>query len=451
MSRVVVPTGALSALCLLLAGACTPEPDGEGPTTDPTDGTVPTETSSTPTSSTTLDTKDREEDISLTASVQLASEIDDSAPTTVGIVTFEVSVPIDAARIEFGLAGAFDRAAPVDLTGDTPRAMLIGMKPETTYEWRVVYASADVVRQGPTETVTTGALPDDVPAPTVERSEGSEPGFLVVSEWRRGRNEDPYVYILDPDGDVVWWYQSRLTGPCAARISEGGQSLWILTPNNSGAEIERVRMDTLDNRVWSGLGATHDLVTMPGDDCAIFIAYNEQDDLYQLCAGDESPTVVSNVGSQGGTARHLNAIRYDAEEDLLITSDVSTALYGVEPDTGDVIWQLPSSRWGGRQHAMHLLEGSILVFANNGGPSNTSAIVELDRTEFREIWSVDLGVSVPNLGDVQRLPGGNTLVHLSGVGGIVEIAPDGSVVSEVDTFAGYGFWMQDLYQIEPRP
>ncbi len=66
-----------------------------------------------------------------------------------------------------------------------------------------------------------------------------------------------------------------------------------------------------------------------------------------------------------------------------------------------------------------------------------------------EIWRYDSGDVSANLGDVQRLPGGNTLVTFSNDSIVHEVTPDKEVVLEwtgsAGTRIGYAEWRPSLY------
>jgi hypothetical protein len=91
-----------------------------------------------------------------TITVQLASAVKSTAPTTVGIVTWSISVTgITSAHIDFGLDTSYGMTAPVDLTAANYRTLLLGMKPAMTYHFRVV-ASNGTNTYERRLTVTTG-------------------------------------------------------------------------------------------------------------------------------------------------------------------------------------------------------------------------------------------------------------------------------------------------------
>jgi len=98
--------------------------------------------------------------------------------------------------------------------------------------------------------------------------------------------------------------------------------------------------------------------------------------------------------------------------------------------------------------AWPLPDDHLLLFANLGGEADlTSRVIEYDLDTGEEVWSYESGELTPNFGDVQRLPGGNTLVTFSNAGVIHEVTPEGELVLEIVTEENLGYvtWVPSLY------
>ena len=81
-----------------------------------------------------------------------------SAPTTVGIVTWSTTAPgITSAEIDFGLDTTYGMVAPVDLARTDYRTVLVGMKPEKTYHFRVVASDGTTTYASEDHLLATGA------------------------------------------------------------------------------------------------------------------------------------------------------------------------------------------------------------------------------------------------------------------------------------------------------
>ena len=104
--------------------------------------------------------------------------------------------------------------------------------------------------QRATSTIMTGALANGLPKISVTDHRTPRRvfgGFLITGQYvmNAGTSGAP-AYILDADGDYVWWYNidSDVTG---ARMSYDGTHMWINGANvpNHGAHVHRVTMDGL--------------------------------------------------------------------------------------------------------------------------------------------------------------------------------------------------------------
>ena len=106
-------------------------------------------------------------------------------------------------------------------------------------------------------------------------------------------------------------------------------------------------------------------------------------------------------------------------------------------------------------HGHHLLEDGTFVLFNNG-ESDVSHVRAFELNDTPTAFSASLvkdytgNVPSSTLGDVQRLPGGNTLVTYSGDGSIVELDPDWNDVQTFTVRVGYSSWRPTLYGPPPR-
>lgn len=394
---------------------------------------------------------------SFTVDYQLASDVDADAPGTVGIVTWSADVAaLAAAYVEFGLDTSYGMTAPVDLAEPQYRTLLLGMKPSSSYHFRVVagdgaftYTSDDYVIEtgSPTNLVSINRF-------SVMDEAARQRGFIVASYWRGDGSSVPF--ILDADGDIVWWYAGGPNGIARARMSEDGKNMWIVMASNAGGPLQRVSMDTLDAETFDGVTTSHDITPVGGDKMA-FLEYGENDcnSIYEIdTSGAEPVEVFESQGVVQSGGCHGNALRYSQTEDVYTFSDVNQNIFVVNR-SGQVQWRLServeggNGAWGGTQHGHQLLDGSMLVFANNAGGSSAAIEYTLDGEEILRYSS---GYSTQNLGDVQRLPNGNTLVNFGNDSVIQEIDAAENVVLEIEgngASFGYTVWRETLYGPPP--
>jgi hypothetical protein len=391
-----------------------------------------------------------------TVQVQLASAVDSAAPGTIGIVTWTVNVSsLVEAHIDFGLDPSYGTAAPVDLALADHRTLLLGMKPAKTYHFRVVARDASLTYTSNDYTVMTGPPTTTVSISRfqVMNATARKPGFIITSYWSGIGSTVPF--ILDADGEIVWWGRNAPAGGIArARMSADGKNMWMTSASNNGNPIQRLSMDTLDAQTYPNAIGSHDLTPVTGATMA-FLEYGESDcdSIYEIDPGGTKREIFESQGVVNTSGCHGNALRYSQKEDVYTYSDVSQDIFVVNR-SGQVQWRLSErvmsgrGAWGGVQHGHQLLDDSIIILANNGGGNNMSAMIEysLAGAELRRFVS---GEYTQNLGDVQRLPGGNTLVTFSNPSVIKEIDGQNNVVLQINGTLpgriGYALWQESLY------
>jgi hypothetical protein len=392
---------------------------------------------------------------SFTVDAHLASD-EGSNLTTVGIVTWSLDgATVSDAHIEFGLDDSYGMEAPVDLSEQDYRTLLLGMKGDQTYHFRIVAnGGADTSDD---YTLMTGAVPGNVASVNFSAQAGTEPGFIVLGSWQGSST----AFILDADGDIVWWYTSPGSNVSRARMSADGKNMWMVAATNMGNPLYRVSMDGLDEQTYTGIAADHDLTAVSGETMAFLDFGGTCERIFEITPAGNPKQIfdsTSYVSSGGGLLGcHGNSIRYSSAEDVYVFSEFQQDVLVVNHD-GSLAWRLTdevgsNSAWGGAQHATHLLDDSILIFANQGGGGMNSAVIEYSRSDWSVINTFDTGLSTPNLGDVQRLPGGNTLITYSNAGELREVDPGGNVVLSITRTGGpnfgYTMWRDSLYGPPP--
>jgi hypothetical protein len=150
-----------------------------------------------------------------------------------------------------------------------------------------------------------------------------------------------------------------------------------------------------------------------------------------------------------GATCHANAIRYSETEGVYTLSDMGAGdLIWVDRETRSVIQRLSDFNidWGNHQHGHHLLNDSIVLF-NNARRLTQEFSLAPATEQTSAVWQYGTSFSSEVLGDVQRLPNGNTNITYSTAGRIHQVGPDGSLVMEtvIGTSIGYSVWRESLY------
>ncbi len=396
--------------------------------------------------------------------------------------------------VEFGEDASFGRRvrAHVDETG-TARAVLLGLKPGRQYEYRAVEVGGEQTFEGQSETLSTGILTVPMPSVTATVSEpGHDRGFLVTSMLA----QPSAAVIFDADGDCVWAHRpevdwERLYIP-RVRLSRVGE--WViyhaattLGVEESDVEVQRwivrVSLDGSSQDVVSIPGAHHDFIEH-GDGTIATIAKDRKTVEDEVVEGDRILEVSwdgsqrqiwstwdhfhydpnREYGEPGSGWTHANALQYDKDEDAYYLSlrNLDT-LVKIDRTSGEVRWtfggddstfSIPAEPFQ-RQHQFRVIDDHVLVFDNGTPEDMDSRVVEyvLDESTHTAqlVWEHhnDPPLFSIGMGDVERLPGGNTLVTWSSPGQVDEVAPDGRVVwrlqAEMGSGVGYTVWRRALF------
>ncbi len=398
---------------------------------------------------------------------------------SVGIIEWSLeSVTPESATIEFGVDENYGMQAPVDLSEAGYRTLLLGMKPSTEYHFKIVVEAGGDTTESCDCTLTTGPAPNGIPTHTVSTSDASakEGGFTLSTIFM-----ECDTFILDDDGDYVWWYMPNMQQCCGVRMSYDGKYMLIRNTNVGGpggggstpsdGEIVKVSMDGLESETISLPNSHHDFTVLP-DDTIAFIEYDgvDCDDIVERSSSGSLTTIfhlsdhITPASMAGSDGCHSNAIHYWPEDDTYTVSVLNTNQFVKFTRSGQLVWILggPENDFSGnvswdKQHGHHMYDGKLLFF-NNGdmGQSATARVFSLDESNFTatQDWSYSSGNSSQTMGDTQHLDGGNTLVTFSNDGVIHEVDSSGNLVESISFSLGgglgYAMRRPTLYGPPPR-
>jgi hypothetical protein len=385
--------------------------------------------------------------------VQLASALNSAAPGTIGIVTWTVNVSaLTEAHIDFGLDTSYGMTAPVDLALADHRTLLLGMKPAKTYHFRVVARDAAATYMSNDTTVMTGPATTTVSISRFQimNATANKRGFIMTSYWSGTGSAVPF--ILDADGEIVWWGRSGPAGGIArARMSADAKNMWMTSASNTGNPIQRLSMDTLDAQTYSTSVGSHDLTPVTGATMA-FLEYGESDcnSIYEIDPSGTRKEIFESQGVVPASGCHGNALRYSQKEGRVHVLGRELRRVRGQPRRPGAVEAVPEGER--RQHHLgpHPARASP---ARQQHPDlreqrrrpTMSAMIEYE-PERPGAAPLRRGDYSQNLGDVQRLPGGNTLVTFSNASVMKEIDGQGNVVLQVNgasgTRFGYALWQR---------
>lgn len=391
---------------------------------------------------------------------------------TVGIVTFSTSVASPKeGHIDFGLDTSYGMTAPIDFTQTSNRTLLLGMKASKTYHYQISVSDGSSSCTSGDQTIKTGALPNGGLPPltiTTNNKAALYGGFLVTGSYTGSTIQS---FILDGDGDFVWWYSTGADG-CGTRMSYDGTYMWINNGNvpDSGAKVHRVTMDGLTDTDFSTAfkGASHQVTPLPDGSVAFYATGSNMCDDIKIfpangTASSTASLVVNSKTAHGGTGNcHVNNIEYDASDDTLVFSDLDNVCLTKVTKTGSTVWVLDGTNgvkstftgdlWAGGEHGFHIISPTDYLIFNNNTPNASMALeLTLDPTAktSKTTWSytANPALKVSVLGDVQRMAAnpatgtgaGNTIVDYGTGNTIQEVDSKGTVLQQIKSQFPFGF------------
>jgi hypothetical protein len=401
-----------------------------------------------------------------------------SAIPTVGAVTWGTTLSSPtSAHIDFGLDTNYGMTAPVSKPATSGnKTLLLGMKQKKTYHYRIVATNSSGDCSSDDKTITTGSLATGLPTIKVANKGDAKSlfgGFLITAQFQGSSSGKAPAIIYDGDGDIVWAFSlsTSASGLSCARMSYDGTHMWINSVNVGGggmmgggssmgtAFVHRVAMDGTDDQDLSSkfTGQNHQLTVLP-DETVAYYAYNANgcDDIKEYSPSGTTKTIVNSGTAQGGaSACHVNNIQYASDDTLLFSDLDSQVVVKVKRQDGATVWMLnggksplPGVTWKGSEHGIHVIDpNQILIFNNNstslmggfgtaGGSGDGSKVLQLkiDPTAktASSVWSYKgpSNLQTDIMGDVQRLPNGNTIIAYSTKGAVQEVDKDGNVLSD---------------------
>jgi hypothetical protein len=404
------------------------------------------------------------------------NEVSPQIPT-VGVVAWSLGgEPPSSAKIVYALKGADPSLlnqggeAPVQLGNAGHRTLLLGLKQTRDYTFHIEATRGGATCQSPDYALpTTGSLAGAPPVTlSVAQAAAREPGFIVTSS---GTSVPDSAYIIDADGEIVWFFPGPLN-TCRAQMDYEGNTMWMITcnPINEIGELRSVSMDgaQVSMNVPGFDGAHHDLTVMPGGRVAALVwstPDNEPPSDLVIRTPDGQVTTAFTIGSNiyQSDLFHADAVHYLPSDDSFTISDRDPNVVVKVTSAGVPQWQLggvcdgaPTGPHCSPQswlvnHGHQLLDDGTLLLFNNTETEDTAHVLEfqlddtasgLGATMLRDYAGTAASAT---LGDVQRLPGGNTLVTYSNAGTIVELDAGWNEVQTFTVRVGYSNWRPTLY------
>lgn len=391
---------------------------------------------------------------------------------TVGLLEFSTDTDVTGAVVEFGLDTKYGMTATAEASGTSFSAVLLGMKPNTTYHYRVVVAGSSGDCASRDQTIQSGPLGQGIKRPTEESATaGTAPGFIVVATGYQ-------ALIVDSDSDVVWGVDLRdelsgsFIGMTSAKLSWDGAYMYArdLGPFDAatGGKLVRISIDgsTTETLPLPG-GHHHDFAVIPrgiayigkreAGECDFIFTARPDGTRVQLLV-DLGVVFEKYPKAAGREACHVNAINYypdrelfsvaDREKDVIAVFDVMgrpvTAIgqvpFGELPFT-PVIAEGATTAWR-VQHGHDLYaDDRLVLFSNHEMGAAESPVLHytIRGNKAKLDWQyTDLPPSGTQ-GDADHLPNGNFLLTSSTAGEIHELNENRELVRTIEFSGGIGY------------
>lgn len=402
----------------------------------------------------------------------IEAEVSPVIPTVVNVrwTTDEPTV----SYVEYGDDETYGGQTPVESEATTDHeAVILGLLPEVDARFRVVVPDEESPTYSDAQTVTTGALSNE--APQLDVTGGGQDQFTIVPIL--GASTGPA--IVNQNGQIVWFYPDhRGLDVYRARLSRDGRSMLYNAASVSGdpatdSALIRVSLDGTEETATPIELLAHDFVELPDGTIGMMVVeYRDVDgtpirgDQIVEIAPDGTQSVAWSAWDcfdpavDIGTDQDIgwtfgNALDYDEAADAyrislrnfstIVQIDRATRTCPIRfGSTAANVTPSPADATFLHEHQSQWIDGSILVFDNDGA-SGESRVTEFawdgSASTAERIWSYTANPSIFTfvLGDVDRLPGGDTMVDWAVGGQIDRVAPDGTPTWQVNTPMGYAF------------
>ncbi len=386
---------------------------------------------------------------------------------TVALVQWRLSgvvartAKIELSRVDDGAT----RIIPIPNPDESPNeVLLLGMKGSSRYTYTIDVNDGQCVSE-PRE-LTTGAVPVSVPSVVFEVGTTLSPGFYILCSGfgppvgTTFNAPSSTVYIIDQDGDPVWWWMAPQASSRATMDWEA-EHMYMLALNVGGRNggMYRVNMDGTHPKELTVLAdGHHDFTVTPGGRVVSIVHAGRSDGVVEYDPEtDHLVHLVEDVGSLYEMVKpeyHANSITYLEEDDAFILGDRYPSMYDKFDRHGQLQWQFGGANPRGpafdgagtwnANHGHHWTNGKMFVFNNQaiGGSPILEFDVDEENLKARRVRSIDSeGYASLVLGDVQQLPNGNILATYSMAGRLVEYSPEGNVVASVKVRGSLGYSM----------
>ncbi len=330
------------------------------------------------------------------------------------------------------------------------------------------------------------SVPSEFPEIKITINDNPDTGLIFLTQ-------DKYSLIIDNEGTPLWYWLTD-GGPFNLKVQHGLMTVCFLGNSIWGRAIAMDSTYTIvrEFQVPEGYDYdVHELRLLPnGNYLMIVMDVQEMDLTYlggqpdcrvrgnhvaELDAGDNlvffwrswdyfdvADAVHEDPTGGGIDYIHMNSIDVDLDGHIIISSRHLSEITKINHQTGDIIWRLggendyftwvnDSNRISYQHDARVLPNGNITLFdnGNNREPEFSRALeLSVDTTTWQvtKIWEYrsNPGEVIPVMGNVQRLPNGNTGIYWGFK--FNEVQPDMSDAFELNLDLHYISWSDKVHR-----
>jgi len=371
-----------------------------------------------------------------------------------------------------------------DFGSGSQELLLLGIPYDTTLSWQLTWEDDCGSHESVVRSIRTDPLPEG--APEVSSISGSEEDwdasmpYVLTAMDGTGLKEPIFAFIIDRQGRIVWLVElPTLRISLHPRISQDGTELlidhgtfWSIFDGGALSQVLRTRIDGEVVHTYDTPGLHHPFTELP-DGSLVWGAYKGLRETLQKVGTDGVEEMIfdcgdyfDDIGEQGPCAS--NTVYWDATRDVFLYSLYSVdSILEVDHASGEVTrsfghlagaWSFaPEDGAFWWQHGAHFLEDGNLLLSCQAPGSETliAREYELDDADgvLRQVWSNGQAEEIQGstMGEVHRLPSGNSLHNYGSTPRLREFTADGEVVWDVQwqaEYIGRSTPISDLYSFK---
>ena len=374
------------------------------------------------------------------------------------------------------------------LAAGPQRDLILGVPYGETVTWRLVAEGSKDPYTSPDATIATALLPSGVPANTVTVSEpelqDETAPFWFVGIASSGYYTDTWwTLIVDRQGRVLWALETpSATTSMHAHVGREGKTLlldrtsyWRAFDHGAASYIDEVTIDATVLRTFDVPGMHHPFDQLPDGSIAYGAAVAAGREMLTIVHVDGTTEDLWDCSAWRKTISDFdvcssNTLRYDEGSNKFLFSFYNfNTIVEIDRDTASV------DRWWGHapgsyafdpddsafwwQHGGYITStGTLLTSTDLAGYGGATMVREYEIDDqsqtLHEIWNygIDDGLYGGVMGEATRLPNGNTERNVGGIARMQEVAPDGTLVWDIEWDAGTigrSTSITDLYDLAP--